>query len=215
MEIAGLAIGVAGLAGLLSACIDAVDRVDTYRKFGLESRYITARFADDKLLLHKWAEAVGITNGKLQEVHHRDLDRDEVVTAIARTLSSIREIFSATNSFSSNLQGLPLENKALSLADPDKYANGHSSEEKKSRSLGSTASKLKWSLGGKARFTTQVEMLGALVAELYKIIPLERNSEALNSDVSRVLDELSISLRGILLCLPCNVRTDSDRVFER
>lgn len=55
--------------------IDAVDRVDTYRKFGFESRYITARFADDKLLSYKRVEAVGITNGRLQDVHHRDLDR--------------------------------------------------------------------------------------------------------------------------------------------
>ena len=65
MEFAGLAVGVAGLAGLLGACIDAVDRIETYRKFGYKSRYITARFAADKFLLHKWAEAVGITDGRL------------------------------------------------------------------------------------------------------------------------------------------------------
>lgn len=215
MEIAGLTVGVAGLAGLLSACIDAVDRVDTYRKFEFESRYITTRFADDKLLLHKWVEAVGITNGRLQDVHHRDLDRDEVVTAIARTLSSIHEIFSATSSFSSNLQGLSLDSKSTFLANLDNYTNDHSIEEKKSRFLVSKTSKLKWSLGGKARFTTQIEVFGVLVGKLYDIIPLEENSKALNSDVIRGLDELNSSLRGILLCLPFNVRTNSRQVFRK
>ena len=208
MEIAGLTVGVAGLAGLLNACIDAVDRVDTYRNFGIESRYITTRFADDKLLLHKWIEAVGITNGRLQDVHHRDLDRDEVVTAIARTLSSIHEIFSAANSFSSTLQGPSFDSKSSLLDHPDNYTNDNSTEEKKSRSLVSKASKLKWSLGGKARFATQIEIFGVLVGKLYDIIPIEESSKALNSDIIRGLDELNSSLRGILLRLPFNVRTN-------
>ena len=209
MEIAGLTVGVAGLAGLLKACIDALDRVDTYRNFGFESRYITTRFADDKLLLHKWVEAVGMTNGRLQDVHHRDLDRDEVVTAIARTLSSIHEIFSATNSISSTLQGLSFDSKSTLVNNPDNSTNDQSTKEGKSRSLVSKASKLKWSLGGKARFATQIEIFGVLVGKLYDIIPLEENSKALNSDIIRGLDELNSSLRGILLHLPVNVRTNS------
>ena len=215
MEIAGLTVGVAGLAGLLGACIDAVDRVDTYKNFGVESRYISTRFTDDKLLLHKWVEAVGITNGRLQDVHHHDLDRNEVITAIAKTLSSIHEIFSATNSFSSNLQGLSLDSKSTFLTNPDNYTNDHSTEEKKSRSLASKTSKLRWTLGGKARFTTRIEVFGVLVGKLYDIIPLEETSKALNSDIVRGLDELNSSLRGILLRLSFNVRTNSRRVFRK
>ena len=46
---------------------------------------------------------MGITNGKLQDIHHRDLDRNEVVTTITRKLSNIHKIFSTINSFSLNL----------------------------------------------------------------------------------------------------------------
>ena len=215
MEFAGLAVGVAGLAGLLGACIDAVDRVDTYRKFGFESRYITAQFAADKFLLHKWAEAVGITNGRLQDVHHRDLDRDEVVTAIARTLFSIRELFSAVNNLSSNLHGQSLDSKSTFPIDPDDYTNDHSTEEKKSRFLASKASKLKWSLGGKARFTTQIEAFGVLVGKLYNIIPLEENVEVLDFDIIQTLNQLNSSLRGILLRLPFNARANSRQNFRK
>ena len=215
MEIAGLTVGVAGLAGLLSACIDAVDRVDTYRKFGFESRYITTQFTDDKLRLHKWVEHVGITNGRLQAVHHRDLDRDEVVTAIARTLTCIHEILSETNSFSSKLQGLSIDSKSNFLTNPGNYTNDHSVEEKKSRSLASKASKLRWTLGGKARFTTRIKVFGVLVGKLYDIIPLEENSKTLNSDIVRGLDELNSSLRGILLRLSFNIRTNLRQIFRK
>ena len=76
-------------------------------------------------------------------MHHRDLDRDEVVTAIARTLSSIYEIFSEINSFSLYLQGLSLDNKSTFLTNLDNYINYYSIEEKKSRSLALKASKLR------------------------------------------------------------------------
>ena len=58
-------------------------------------------------------------------------------------------------------------------------------------------------------------MFGVLVGKLYDIIPLEENGEALNSDVIRGLDELNSSLRGILLRLPFNVRTNSRQVFRK
>ena len=218
MEIAGFAVSVAGLAGLLGACIDAIDRVDTYRKFGFESRYITTQFADDKLRLHKWAENVGITNGRLQVVHHRDLDRGEVATAIVRTLVSIDEIFSETNSSSSNLQSSSIDSKSTFLTNPDNYMNDHSAEEKKSRSLASKASKLRWSLGGKARFTKQIEVFGVLVGKLYDLIPLEKNSKPVwSSESERGVQELLDRLKGktcattrFILCLIDLVETKKE-----
>jgi len=37
-----VASGIAGLAGLVSICLDVIDRVDSYRDFGVESRSIVA-----------------------------------------------------------------------------------------------------------------------------------------------------------------------------
>ena len=76
-------------------------------------------------------------------MHHRDLDRNKVVTVIARTLSSIHEIFFEINSFSLYLQGLSLNSKSTFLTNLDNYTNYNFIEEKKSRSLILKASKLK------------------------------------------------------------------------
>src|SRR5277367_1689982 len=96
MEAIGLAVGVAGLAGLFSTCLDVVDKVDSYRDYGFESRSIVAQFEADKLLFQKWAQSVGIDKGKLKDTHHRDLDNPETVSMVERILSSIQEIFSRT-----------------------------------------------------------------------------------------------------------------------
>lgn len=37
MEPVGLAVGVLGLAGLFSTCLEAVDKVQSYRSFGVDS----------------------------------------------------------------------------------------------------------------------------------------------------------------------------------
>ena len=56
---AGIA-GFAGLAGLFTTCLDIIDRVDSYKDFGIESRSIIAQFEVDKPLFKKWATDVGI-----------------------------------------------------------------------------------------------------------------------------------------------------------
>ena len=48
MEIADLTIDIAGLAGLFSASMKAIEQAESYKKFELESRYITAQFIADK-----------------------------------------------------------------------------------------------------------------------------------------------------------------------
>jgi hypothetical protein len=92
MEVAGYTVGVAGLAGLFSACLDTIDHVDSYRRFGVESRDITAQLNADKVLVRKWAEKVGVVDDKLNIANCTDLDRAEVVAAVERILSSIYEL---------------------------------------------------------------------------------------------------------------------------
>lgn len=66
MEIAGLAVSI---PSLLSACIDTLERIEAYRKFGVESRHVIAQFEANKLRLKKWANEIGISEGKWKEMH--------------------------------------------------------------------------------------------------------------------------------------------------
>jgi hypothetical protein len=90
--------GFAGLAGLFSTCLDIIERVDSYKDFGVESRSIIAQFEADKYLLKKWARDIGIYKNTDEVKINHNLDSPETVLIVQNILSSIQEIFSRTES---------------------------------------------------------------------------------------------------------------------
>ncbi len=74
MEPISFTVGIVGLAGLFSVCLDVIDKVDSYKDYGVESRSIIAQFDADKHLFTKWAQDVGIDKDKLKNSHHGLLD---------------------------------------------------------------------------------------------------------------------------------------------
>ena len=61
-ELSGLVVGVSGLAGLCSVCLEAVRGVDTYKDFELDSQLIVALFESDKYLFERWPRCVDLKN---------------------------------------------------------------------------------------------------------------------------------------------------------
>jgi hypothetical protein len=106
MEPIGFTIGVVGLTGLFSVCLDVIDKVDSYKDYGVESRSIIAQFKADKHLFTKWAQDVGIDKNKLKNNYHSYLDNPETNLIVQEILSSIQEIFSKTEGTVSNLQAV-------------------------------------------------------------------------------------------------------------
>lgn len=197
MEAAGLAIGIAGLVGLFNACKEAVEQVDSFRHFGFESRQIMARFDADKFLFQRWADHVGITNNKLKDAHHTDLDKFEVALTISRTLSSIQEILKNTEATSSTLQ-LKLQNS--NPLDPTHLPG---SLQKRPTNQGqnfasvSKTNKISWALGKKTKFSTQVEFFEILVGKLYSVVPIPEPSAVLDPDLKQWIEKFGHSLNGI------------------
>ncbi|KAK2016068.1 ankyrin-1, partial [Colletotrichum eremochloae] len=64
MEPVGLAVGVVGLAGLFSTCLEAVQKIDSYKNFGRDSRFLEAQFNASKHRFTEWGQAVGFENGR-------------------------------------------------------------------------------------------------------------------------------------------------------
>jgi len=44
MELKGFVVGIVGLAGLFSACIDVINKIGSYKDYGFEPRSIIAPF---------------------------------------------------------------------------------------------------------------------------------------------------------------------------
>lgn len=169
MEPVGLAVGIAGLAGLFSVGLDILEIVDSYKDFAVDSRAIIAQFEADKLLHQKWGKCVGIYKDKLDENYHENLNDPQTFSSVEKILSSIKELDDSADTGVFTLQ-------TTSRAEPKSSLGGallprvHTQSQK----LQETTSKRKrigWALRGKARFVAQVQQFGALVQRLHSLVP--------------------------------------------
>jgi hypothetical protein len=189
--------GFAGLAGLFSTCLDVIDRVDSYKDFGVESRSIIAQFEADKYLFTKWAQDVGIDKDKLKNNYY--LDNPETILILQNILSSIQEIFSKTKGTVSNLQ-------PVVEAGPTSFPDGvlFLKERKKSQNPEGAISKrgrIGWSLRSKAKFTYQVQQFGALVQRLHSLVPPDGLTEPVNVHKGKIGSDPS-SRNGMYSSVP-------------
>ncbi|KAH7114766.1 hypothetical protein B0J13DRAFT_238627 [Dactylonectria estremocensis] len=74
MEVAGLGIGVAGLAGALTSVREATGMYDSYKNAGFESRPHLIQRDAAPILLRQWCESVGYGDEQLNDRHHPNLD---------------------------------------------------------------------------------------------------------------------------------------------
>ncbi|KAH7022278.1 prion-inhibition and propagation-domain-containing protein [Ilyonectria destructans] len=145
MEPVGLAVGISGLAGLFTSCLEVIENIDSYRDFGLDSRALAAQFDADRLRFDEWGQAVGIKHGKLSEDHHRALDDP-------RKLSMTKELLYLIKQISGDSDDALTQHEFFSLA-------------------ASKRQKIAWALRGKRKRTAQVEQFGSLVQHLHTLIP--------------------------------------------
>ena len=169
MEPIGLAVGVVSLAGLFSVCLDVIDKVDSYKEFGVESRSIIAQFEADKHLFVKWAQDVGIDKDKLNNSWHSSLDNPETNLIVQKVLSSIQEIFSKTENMVSNLQPV-VESGPTSFPGGVNFLNTRKQSQNPEGAIRKRG-RIGWSLRSKTKFIYQVQQFGALVQRLHSLVP--------------------------------------------
>ncbi|KAH8879064.1 hypothetical protein GQ53DRAFT_856395 [Thozetella sp. PMI_491] len=91
MEPVGLAVGVVGLLGLFSTCLEAVERVDAYREFGRDSHHLATRFEAERLRFQQWGRAVGIAQSIGRVKRHQERTAFPPGSALSRSTVSLEE----------------------------------------------------------------------------------------------------------------------------
>ncbi|KAK2761422.1 ankyrin repeat domain-containing protein 52 [Colletotrichum kahawae] len=97
IEPIGLAVGIAGLAGLFSTCIDAVERVDSYRDFKHNSHSLYVEFEAEKRRFEQWGSATGINKSTLSSAHHPALNDPQTLSTAKDLLSLIQNLYTNTD----------------------------------------------------------------------------------------------------------------------
>ncbi|KAK1688666.1 hypothetical protein BDP55DRAFT_536367, partial [Colletotrichum godetiae] len=168
MEPVGLAVGITGLAGLFSTCLEIVEKVDSYRDFKHDSHSLNVQFQAEKRRFEQWGSAIGINNGTLSGTHHPALNDPQTSSTATELLSLIKKIY--TDADSAAVQ-LSLPSSANSAKD--KSSTADHVQHRWGAQPNSTRRKIAWSLRGKVRRIAQVEQFGVLVQHLHNIVPPE------------------------------------------
>ncbi|KAM0321951.1 hypothetical protein ACHAQA_009848 [Verticillium albo-atrum] len=165
MEAAGFAIGLVGLAGLFSSCIEAVARAHSYRSFSSDSKALDLQFSATKLRLETWGCAVGFAGegaiaaaGDETPLHHPALDDEQIQSATVEIFGFVKQICEEAVSAGR----LRLGNAADSSLSRDTSLKPNGSGVRR---------KLSWAIGGKLRRTEQVELFKELVQTLHNLVP--------------------------------------------
>lgn len=87
MEPVGLVFGAAGF------CVEAVEKIDSYRDFQRDSRTLNARFESEKLRFQEWGRKVGIERGSLEDSssQHPALDDPNRYTVVKELVSLLQD----------------------------------------------------------------------------------------------------------------------------
>jgi hypothetical protein len=90
MEVAGLVVGVAGLAELFSTCLDALEKTQQYRNSATDMHHLETQFQAEKLRFQQWGHDIGLKRGEtLKEGHHKALEEEDTRKTIQEILQTI------------------------------------------------------------------------------------------------------------------------------
>lgn len=159
MDPAGFAVGLSGLVGLFTSCLEIVQRYDTYKTATRDKHSLDVQLDGAIYRLKHWGNSVGIKGAKLSDNHHPAFGNPETIGLVNAILSNIREILGSSD----DANGLVEVQKA-----PASGTNHHqfSSSAKLPR-----LERAAWALRGRFKHTNHVQSLEPLVSLLYDIVP--------------------------------------------
>ncbi|EXL60700.1 hypothetical protein FOCG_03523 [Fusarium oxysporum f. sp. radicis-lycopersici 26381] len=155
METAGLVLGVAGLAGLYTSCLEVVNIVQTYKTFRTDSHTLNTRFEVAKTLFEQWGLRVGIKDGRLLPYHHSGLDDENTSARVIDLLHIIIKTIRDDNN-------MPPYRTGAGRRDGEQTYTGMP---------GSRRQKLFWAIWRKGMRVEEVELFEKLVDQLDKLVP--------------------------------------------
>ncbi|KAI0906228.1 prion-inhibition and propagation-domain-containing protein [Ustulina deusta] len=176
MEAAGLGIGIVGLAGLFSSCVDIAERWDSYKEFLTESASLRARLTADRVRFQLWGQTVGIGKGRYEDNHHKALDNPSIRSAIDLILQSIKKIDEDANRLAPHLEHGPDSAGLLPNEESQRLRTPKLLE------LSTRRSRIAWALRGRGRAITLVVSFETLVQKLHDLVPPRGTTEGSGSN---------------------------------
>ncbi|CAG5140179.1 uncharacterized protein ALTATR162_LOCUS652 [Alternaria atra] len=198
MEGAGLAVGIAALAGLFNNAVDCFEYVRLGRAFGTNFQTSLLKLDNARLRLSRWGESVGL-DGDFGNAHAIKLATGppEDVAAAERVLSQIMNLFANAEGISKKYRSRTGEadwNLAILDVATDMEPLGQSLHEKmrtmsvKRQNSTPLRQKVQWALYEEKHFKRLIEDVTDLVNDLVQLFPavLEEQRRLCRTEASTI-----------------------------
>lgn len=121
MEAIGLVITVAGLAGLLTSCLECLDLVEASRSFAREDSILCTNFEVQKLRLLMWGESTGLSTTANGSQKSSSLLRSKRTRAVVhQILLEVQLLFDDTETLKTRYGLLPAKDELS--GDPSPFS---------------------------------------------------------------------------------------------
>jgi hypothetical protein len=209
MEVAGLAVGIAALAGLFESALGCFDRIQASKSFGTEFETLVIRLDCAHLRLARWGQANGLGSEVSQEqsLQGTTILKDEVQRA-ERLLSQIVNLFDQAEKQSNKYRGQEVDSEE-DLTEPSltlhRCMRAICARRQKGTSL---MKKAKWALHGRESFVKLVDSAHGLVGDLTTLFASSIPTQAI------LCDEEAASIPGVALRLLKDIAAQDDSMLE-
>ena len=170
MEAAGLALGVAGLAGLFSACLECYQLVQRGVTLHKDAAILMTKFENQELRLTAWGRACGLFGPEMCDAR---LDEPELGVRIVATLECIKTLFQDKKDLNRRyglrlgpppanaitLTGYTRASADRALNSPTKWPLGSFFRSKKQRQRFSLLNKAQWAIADREKFAELIQHL--------------------------------------------------------
>lgn len=210
-EAIGLVLGVAGIAGLFNACIEAISLFHASRSHGRDFEIIMTRLEIEKTLFLQWAERVGILRaGNNGPDHDNRLNNPRTHSAVANALSCILHLLTDAERLRSNYGvvssylTLDIAEEGTTVRDSSRigvFANSYRQLQVRMRiRQGGVGHRLRtrWAICDREkRFSALVNELKAFVQSLNDLLPASEQHQRLL--VQSGIESIAQDIRSLLL----------------
>ncbi|KAK0730974.1 prion-inhibition and propagation-domain-containing protein [Lasiosphaeris hirsuta] len=203
-EVAGLALGVLGVAGLFKACIENFDIVVNAREFGEEFDLLCTELALLRLRLVLWGETLDIVPCPVgvQVPYNKAIDRPDIRPTIENSLHHLRSLLSkadiVTDRYEFKEDSAALEQSSKGLMIFRERFEAFKLSIRKNQKQKSAWKVTRWAVHDLDRFKSLVDKIKSLIDGLEGITSslgvLERQQALLVKEVESISDTQSLRL---------------------
>ncbi|PUU78374.1 prion-inhibition and propagation-domain-containing protein [Tuber borchii] len=182
MESTGVTLGITGLAGLFTTCLQLFDLVSTAKSHGSACQTLLCKLEVEQVFLLKWGEAIGIFNSQgpdheqRNETYNKRLGDILIRRAVFNILSCLKTTLEDTNNLVAKYGLQPLRSDGEALDSSPHQSAFRVTHEKLQRLLKSTQQtlfprKTRWVIQNKARFELLIAEIRGFNESLGRLFP--------------------------------------------